>query len=294
MIEHRTLYGDYSSSGVELRWHRGYVESYADSLHQGALHIIFNQAGEGILLGNSLRVNFSAGTMLAFHHGSDESLIASRKGAQETHDFLVLIVSETWLRNTFGSRLSAFHPDLRSAIENSARANQVLGKVRSMSLTERGIVSDLCAPPVEGPAQRYWFMAKVLEILTHHLFAPTSTLGAQPFCSMVKQRNSERVAACNRWLEEHLDENLDLSQLAECVGCAPHYLSRQYKQQTGITLKQQHRKLRIEKAAELLEQGDYNVTEAAMEVGYSSLSHFSKAFHEETGRLPSEMVNTDA
>ena len=38
--------------------------------------------------------------------------------------------------------------------------------------------------------------------------------------------------------------------------------------------------------AELLRTGRYNVTEAATEVGYSSLSHFSKAFCETIGCCP--------
>ena len=40
------------------------------------------------------------------------------------------------------------------------------------------------------------------------------------------------------------------------------------------------------RAAELLRTGRYNVTEAATEVGYSSLSHFSKAFCETIGCCP--------
>jgi AraC-like DNA-binding protein len=42
----------------------------------------------------------------------------------------------------------------------------------------------------------------------------------------------------------------------------------------------------MEKAAVLLKSGDFNVTEAAMEVGYNSLSHFSSAFHQTYGCCP--------
>ena len=42
----------------------------------------------------------------------------------------------------------------------------------------------------------------------------------------------------------------------------------------------------MERAAELLEAGRHNVTEAALEVGYNSLSHFSAAFHETFGCCP--------
>ena len=50
--------------------------------------------------------------------------------------------------------------------------------------------------------------------------------------------------------------------------------------------RQHLRQLRLEKAAELLRSGEYNVTEAALEVGYNSLSHFSAAFHETFGCCP--------
>ena len=42
----------------------------------------------------------------------------------------------------------------------------------------------------------------------------------------------------------------------------------------------------VARAAELLRAGKHNVTEAAFEVGYSSLSHFSQAFHETFGVCP--------
>ena len=53
-----------------------------------------------------------------------------------------------------------------------------------------------------------------------------------------------------------------------------------------MTIPQYLRQLRMERAAELLRSGKFNVTEAALEVGYSSLSHFSQAFHETFGCCP--------
>ena len=53
-----------------------------------------------------------------------------------------------------------------------------------------------------------------------------------------------------------------------------------------MTIPQYVRKVRMERAAELLRSGRFNVTEAAMEVGYSSLSHFSQAFCQVMGCCP--------
>ena len=55
-----------------------------------------------------------------------------------------------------------------------------------------------------------------------------------------------------------------------------------------MTISQYVRKLRIETAAELIVSGQCNVSEAAVEVGYQSLSHFSKAFQQVKGCLPSK------
>ena len=70
------------------------------------------------------------------------------------------------------------------------------------------------------------------------------------------------------------------------MGCSPFHLSRQFSETTGLTIQQFTRQLRLERAAELLRSGRRNVTEAALEVGYNSLSHFTVAFREMFGCCP--------
>ena len=74
--------------------------------------------------------------------------------------------------------------------------------------------------------------------------------------------------------------------LAAEVGCGAFHLSRSFSLHVGQTVPQYLRQLRLERAAQLLREGRCNVTEAAMTVGYSSLSHFSKAFWEAYGCCP--------
>ena len=74
--------------------------------------------------------------------------------------------------------------------------------------------------------------------------------------------------------------------LGKKVGCSHFYLSRTFSKEMGMTIPQYVRRLRMERAADLLRSGKYNVTEAAMEVGYSSLSHFSQSFHDAFGCCP--------
>ena len=81
-------------------------------------------------------------------------------------------------------------------------------------------------------------------------------------------------------------EPADAGNIGAEVGCSPFYLSRIFSREVGHTIPQYLRNVRMERAAELLRTGRYNVTEAATEVGYSSLSHFSKAFCETIGCCP--------
>jgi AraC-like DNA-binding protein len=87
-------------------------------------------------------------------------------------------------------------------------------------------------------------------------------------------------------LRRHLAQTPPLEQIAREVGCSPFYLSRTFSKETGQTIPQYVRQLRMEKAAGLLRTGRYNVTEVAMEVGYNSLSHFSQTFHQTYGCCP--------
>ncbi|MGV3533026.1 MAG: helix-turn-helix transcriptional regulator, partial [Chthoniobacteraceae bacterium] len=70
------------------------------------------------------------------------------------------------------------------------------------------------------------------------------------------------------------------------VGVSPYYLSRIFSQEMKMTIPQYIRRIRMEKAAELLRDGKHNVTEAAFAVGYSSLGYFSKSFCEVIGCCP--------
>src|SRR5437763_17202559 len=96
----------------------------------------------------------------------------------------------------------------------------------------------------------------------------------------------ERVERAKELLSRNLANPLTLEVLGQEVGCSPFYLSRSFSREVGFTIPQYLRKLRMERAAELLRSGRYNVTEAATEVGYASLSHFSKAFCETSGCCP--------
>ena len=56
----------------------------------------------------------------------------------------------------------------------------------------------------------------------------------------------------------------------------------------GVTMRSYLTELRLRRAAELLENSDMSVTTVCFACGYSSLSHFLRAFHQKYGASPGQ------
>ena len=67
-------------------------------------------------------------------------------------------------------------------------------------------------------------------------------------------------------------------------------LKSKFKTVYGMKLYEFYNRNRLEKAKEMLLSGSYSVKEAGLEIGFSNLSNFAKAFKKEFGVLPKEML----
>ncbi len=94
-----------------------------------------------------------------------------------------------------------------------------------------------------------------------------------------------------RIVEQHIqDEVLDAATLSDKMNMSQSTLYRKLKGITGKNINQLVRKVRIQKAAELLRSGNHNITEVSFMVGINSAIYFRQCFKEEFGLLPSEFV----
>lgn len=91
-------------------------------------------------------------------------------------------------------------------------------------------------------------------------------------------------------VEQHLsDATYDTATFAYALCMSRMSLNRKLQALTGHSTHDFIRALRLHRAAQLLQQRSNNVSEVAYEVGFSSVSHFTKAFREEFGKLPSDI-----
>lgn len=96
-----------------------------------------------------------------------------------------------------------------------------------------------------------------------------------------------------RFIRERLhEEDLSLYMVADKLYVNYSYLSRIFKKLTGQSFSEYVLRLRMEKAKQLLANGD-KVYDAAKQVGYRHVNYFSKAFAKYWGIKPSEVYKTD-
>jgi len=88
------------------------------------------------------------------------------------------------------------------------------------------------------------------------------------------------------YINEHLDRELGLAELAALVQMSPHYFTRLFKQLTGLTPHQYVIHRRVERAKELLLNGELTIAEVAYSVGFANQSHLNRHLKRLLGVTP--------
>ena len=280
----RQLYGDFDRLGVSVEWHEFRTEQALDwgsSFRPQSVEFCLNLEGRGAVGQESrARGDYVPGSS-GFYSLGDAPLTAWR-GAHDRHRFVTLEFSRQHLQQQLEHCEADLDLQIRAAIF-PVKETAIVSKPQPMSVQQRDVVAGLAQPPVPKAAQILWYQSKALELMAHFLFEPKDP---ELFCMRQKRVARDRVERTKELLARDLASPPTLETLGQEVGCSPFYLSRIFSREVGLTIPQFLRNLRMERAAELLRSGRYNVTEAATEVGYSSLSHFSKAFCETIGCCP--------
>ena len=280
----KPLHGSFFQQGLSVEWHDFHADDDVDwsrSFHLNSLEICLNFSGSGSLQDGAATRSLDA-NQVAVYTTQNQRVRATRRTGS-IHRFLTLELTPDYLRGHFGAVLDSLKPPVRRFIEQTAGTPPYLD-IKPMPASLLSARVHFVEPPVPEPARGTWYLGRVLEILSQTLF-PDEDPG-ELFCHKHQRTNRERVERARYLLERDLENPPSLKMLADEVGCSPFYLSRTFAQETGVSIPKFLRMKRIEKAAELIQTGKMNVTEAAMAVGYASLSAFNKAFVEQMKCCP--------
>jgi AraC-like DNA-binding protein len=280
----RQLYGNFSQAGFSVEAIEFTAETAVDwggSFHEDSIEVCLNLTGRGTVEDRSRLVEFE-GKTAGFYFTGKHDLQAERV-ASGRHAFITL----EWSRDFLARQLTGLEDHVPGAVKQWLSKRAVKGAVcpvQTMTPELEQVYHGLRQPPVAVAAFPLWYQSKALELLA--LLMVRNGVVEEPFCHRQQRMARERIGKVVDVLKATLAEPPDLEALGRQAGCSPFYLSRLFSKEMKMTIPQYIRELRMQRAGELLRSGKFNVTEAALEVGYNSLSHFSKAFWDTYGCCP--------
>lgn len=258
---------------------------WSEAIHSDALCCCLNFHGEGVLhLASGQEVTIRPQTLIWCRGVTS----AARTHTRDKHECLSLIYPDEWMDECLDEIMPQVPETIRHLVSSALPSGFFLGR----SLTAEDFVwsRSLMMSCLSDAARRMLDTARMTDFLLRELFAAPEVDESAELMSRAERIARERVERVKNEVLLHLDENHNLESLASAAGCSPPYLSRTFAQIAGIPLMLWIRRARVERAAELIASGRCNVSEAAFAVGYSSFSHFSRAFHEEKGVSPSKWI----
>lgn len=110
----------------------------------------------------------------------------------------------------------------------------------------------------------------------------------------IASQDEKFLTAITQLIEDHIsDSDLNVNALCNLSGVGSKQIYRKVKQLTGMSPVEYIKSIRMKKAAMLLQQRKFTVSEIMYMVGYSNASYFSKCFQGVFGKTPKQYASED-
>jgi len=198
---------------------------------------------------------------------------------------IAIIASPRFLSTYFENDMDQLPGPFRKKLET--RQGESMAWFGPRNQTKHHLLAQIMNCPYKGGMRTLFLESRALELLAlqMHDYSLSETRRS-PALPPLSPADAERIRHARDILVNDLENPPSLTELAARAGLNERKLKTGFRQVFATSVFGYFREHRMQKAYELLQQGDLNVTEAAFAVGYRSLSHFSQAFKGRFGTLP--------
>lgn len=96
--------------------------------------------------------------------------------------------------------------------------------------------------------------------------------------SKPEKKHESAIFSTLIYIQTHLNESLDLNNLANRVGYSPYHFHRTFREFVGEPVKEHIRRLRLERGAYRLKISEESILKIALDAGFKSHESFTRAF----------------
>lgn len=178
------------------------------------------------------------------------------------------------------SEFELFNTHLEALL--NAHTDFAIGPFFFMTPDIQATVAKIFKNKYTGTTRMMFLKSQVLELLTH-FFAQISSKETVNITEQAKLFKAKEIISNN------IEKPPTLSELSKMIGLNNYKLKKNFKELFGVPVFKFLQHERLDKAHSLISQEDMSIQQAALYVGYESLSSFSKAFLQKFGYRPSEL-----
>ena len=198
-----------------------------------------------------------------------------RSDVRYLHHHLVVRLSSDCLRGWLAPEQARVLPELQPFVRGDAPFPRTLYLLVDNPLLQ-GVVESLLMPPPVG-SLRLFYEGKLRELVAFLCFVEPEVVAVQ---------DDTRLRNALEYLQRHLSDPNALQKVSEQLCVSPRQCQRLFRVAMGCSPSEYLTELRMRRAVSLLISTNLSVSEIALEVGYLSLSHFSRVFRERFGKTP--------
>ncbi|MEX0330713.1 MAG: helix-turn-helix domain-containing protein [Puniceicoccaceae bacterium] len=103
--------------------------------------------------------------------------------------------------------------------------------------------------------------------------------------------DSQLVQVAKSRILQNISSRTDLADLARSLGISYSKFRALFKEQTGYSPREFENLIKLNRARDLLQSGNYSVSSTADALGYTSVYYFSRAFKRQFGQSPRNWLN---
>jgi AraC-like DNA-binding protein len=239
--------------------------------------IVFPRRGAFVRVARGRAAFGDASAVLFFNRGESYQVAHPVEGGDDCTVF-------TFARDVLADALGRRDEPAAGAPATFPRAEALLASADFAALQRlRRALRAGRATPLEADEAALEILAAAARALDRHRERPVPRRRPE-----TARAHRETVLAARALLARDFPRRLTLDRIAAAVAASPFHLARLFVRETGLSIHRHLTRLRLRAALERLADGADDLTSLALDLGFSSHSHFTDAFRAELGVPPAE------
>jgi AraC-like DNA-binding protein len=210
-------------------------------------------------------------------------------------------------RHTPVKRVALFFPktflsrhirkDILDSLFQCADNQQSTAAWESIAFEFKSALEDIYNADSNSPLYRLQLHNRILQLSEKYLHSfltkASSSFADGRTWIKGKEKDLEALKSIVRILSDHqLNKFPSIDALSRTAMMSSTKLKTRFKQIYGMKLYEFYNRNRLEQAREMLKTGTFSVKQVGINIGFSNLSNFAKAFRKEFGMLPKEILKS--